>query len=93
MGAYGRRPDELKASLGVVYTMGLEVVPRSCKICDLIGCWTRHGITSVYTKEKNVKSDHEVQGPQKTYFKVYIIYWHGPTSFAMGRSKRGALLK
>ena len=32
--ASGSRPDKLEASLGAVYIMGREVVPRPCKICD-----------------------------------------------------------
>jgi hypothetical protein len=74
-----------QAYLGAVYTMGLEVVPRSCQICDwlLNLSWDHFGLY----QGKNSQSDHEVQGPQKTYFKVYIIYWHGPTGFAVGEAK------
>ena len=31
-------------------------------------------------------------GLPKTYLKVYIIYLHGPTCFAIGRGKRGAIV-
>ena len=49
----------------------------------VIGCYTCLGITLVYTK-----SDHEVRGPQKTYFKSYIIHWHGSMGFAVGEVKK-----
>ena len=39
----------------------------------VIGCLTRLGTTSVYTKEK-CQSDHGVRGPQNTYFRAYIIH-------------------
>ena len=40
----------------------------------VIGCWTCPNTTSVYTKKKNCQSDHGIWGPQKTYFKAYIIH-------------------
>ena len=36
---------------------------------------------------KRSQCDHGVRGPQKTYFKAYIIHWHGPTGFAAGEAK------
>ena len=53
----------------------------------VIGCWTRPGTTSVYTKEKKCESDDGVRGHQKTYPKAYIIHWHGPTGFTVGEAK------
>ena len=54
----------------------------------VIGYWTRPGTTSVYIlKGKNCQSDHVVQGPQKAYFKAYIIIPHGPMGFAVGEAK------
>ena len=52
----------------------------------VIGCSTRPGNTSVYTKEI-CKSNHGVRGTQKIYIKVYISHWHGPTSFAPVEAK------
>ena len=54
---------------------------------SVIGCWAHLGTTSIYTKEK-MSSDHGVWGPQKTYFKAYIIYWHGPRVLLWERQKR-----
>ena len=42
--------------------------------------------SSVYTKAKN-KNKNGIQGPQKTYFKAYIIHWHGPKGFVVGETK------
>ena len=53
--------------------MDLEVIPGPVKF--VIGCWTRHGRTSVYTKEKMSRWPWSSM-PQKAYFKVYIIRWH-----------------
>jgi hypothetical protein len=52
----------------------------------VIGRGIRPGTTSVYTREK-CQSDHGVRGPQKTYFKVYIIHWYDPTCFGVGEAK------
>ena len=41
---------------------------------SMIGCWTYPQTTSMITKGKKCQSDHEVWGPQKTYFKAYIIH-------------------
>ena len=68
----------------VVYTMDHEVVQSLVKF--VIGYWTRPVTTSVYTKEKTSEWPCS-WGPQKTYFKVYIIHWHGPTSFVVGEAK------
>ena len=70
---------------GVVYTMEHEVVPRPCKICDwLLNLYRDHfGLH----RRKKCHSDYGVQGPQKTYFKAYIIHWHSPRGFAMGEAK------
>ena len=44
----------------------------------VIGCWTCPRTTLVYSKEKM---------SEWPYFKVYIIHWHGPTSFAVWEAK------
>ena len=54
---------------------------------SMIGCWTRPGTTLVHTKEK-MSVCHGVRGPQKTYFKPYVIHWHSPRGFATGEAKR-----
>jgi hypothetical protein len=63
--------------LGVVYTMDHEVVPRPCKnmwlAIELIP-WSLR-----FTPRRKL--------PQKTYFKAYIIHWHGPTGFTAGETK------
>ena len=46
-----------------------------------------------FTRGKRYQSDHEVWGPQKTYFKAFIIHWHGPTGFFVGRGKRDAMIE
>ena len=38
-------------------------------------------------QEKECESDHDVRGPQKTYFNAYIIHWYGPMGFAVGEAK------
>ena len=53
-----------------------------------IGCWTRPMTVLFYTKEKKCQSDRGVWGPQKTYFKAYIIHWHCSTSLWWERQKR-----
>ena len=52
----------------------------------VIGCWTRPGSSSVYTKQKCQRA-HRYWGPQKTIFKPCSIHWHGPTVFLLGRAK------
>ena len=71
--------------------MDHEVVPRPYKICNwlLNSSWNHFGLH----QRKKCQSDHEVWDPQKTYFKVYIIQWYGPTGFAVGRGKRSALIE
>ena len=66
--------------------MDHEVVSRPCKISDwlLNSSWDHFNLH----QGKNCLSDYEVRGLQKTYFKAYIIYWHGPTDFAMRESKK-----
>jgi hypothetical protein len=72
--------------LGVAYNMDHEAVPRLSKICD----WLLNSSQDHFGlhQGKKCQSDHEVQGPQKTYFKAYIIHGHGPTCFAMGETKK-----
>ena len=53
-----------------------------------IGCWTRPGTTTVYTKEKMSKLPWSlILGPQKAYFKAYIFHQQGPTGFVAGEAK------
>jgi hypothetical protein len=54
--------------------MDHEAVPRLCKICD----WLLNSSQDHFGlhQGKKCQSDHEVQGPQKTYFKAYIIHGH-----------------
>ena len=67
--------------LGVVYTMDYEDVPGPCKSVD----WLLN--SSRETKEKKCQSDRGGWGPQKTYFKAYIIHWHDSTGFAVREAK------
>ena len=46
-----------------------------------------------FTTRTQHKNDHGVQGPQKTYFKAYIIHWHCSTCFAVGKTKKGAMVE
>ena len=46
-----------------------------------------------FTPRTNCHRDHEVRGPQKTYFKAYIVHRHGPMGFTLGRGKRGAMVR
>ena len=41
-----------------------------------------------FTPRKNCHNDHGVWGHQKTYFKGYIIPWHGSTNLQWERQKR-----
>ena len=51
-------PWTMKSSQGVVESViGFELVPGSLQ----------------FTPRKKCQDDHGVQGPQKTYFKTYII--------------------
>ena len=65
--------------------MDYEFVPRPCKICDwlLNSSWDHFGLH----QGKKFESGHEIRGPQKTYFKAYIIHCCGPTYFAVGEAK------
>ena len=36
---------------------------------------------------RKCQNDHGVRGPQKTYFKAYIIHWRGPMRFAVEKAK------
>ena len=40
-----------------------------------------------FTSSGKGKSDHGTWGPQKVYFKAYIIHYHGPMGFAVGEAK------
>ena len=81
--------------------MDREVVPRPCKICDwlLNSSWDHFSLHQ--GKEKKCESDHIVRGLQMTYFKAYIINWHGPTGFAVreaqitafGRKREGPMIE
>ena len=73
----------MSKGLFTLWTMKLSQGP----VKFVIGCWTRPKTSLVYTKEKNCQSDYGVRGPQKTYFKAYIIHWHGPTDFVVGEAK------
>ena len=76
--------------LRVVYIMDHEVVPRPFKICD----WLLDSSRDHFGLHKGKMSKWPwSSGPQKTYFKAYIIHWHGPTNFCSGRGKRGALVE
>ena len=61
----------------------------------MIGCLTCPKITLVDTliPRKNGHSDHGVRGPQKIYFKAYIILLHGPTCFVVREAKKGGLVE
>ena len=77
--------------LRAVYSMDHEVVPRPCKICDwlLNLSWDYFGLH----QGQKCQSDHGSRGFQKTCFRAYIIHWHGPSDFAAGVAKRGALIE
>jgi hypothetical protein len=64
--------------------MDYEVVSRPCKF--VIGCWTRPGTTSVYTKKKWLMWPHSLRSP-KDIFQGLQYPLHGPTSFAVGKAK------
>ena len=49
---------------------------RPCKICDWL--WNSSQNHIDLHQGKKTQSDHRVRAFQKTYFKAYIIYWHGP---------------
>ena len=51
-----------------------------------IGYWTCLGTTSI-TPRKKSQSDHEAQGPQKTYFKAYTMNMHDLMGFVVGEAK------
>ena len=65
--------------------MDHEVIPRPCNIYN----WLLNSSQDHFGLHQGKKchSDHEVRGPHKTYFKAYIIHWHGPTSNAVGEAK------
>ena len=62
-----------------------EVIPRPYKFCDwmLNTTWDHFSLH----QGKIGQNDHEVQGPQNTYLKAYIIHWHGPMGLAVGEAK------
>ena len=53
----------------------------------VIGGWTRPKSISVYIKKKNVRVIMETWGSKKVYYHTYIIHYHGPTNFVVGRAK------
>ena len=62
--------------------MDHEVIPRPCKGVDwlLNSSWDHFGLH----QGNKCQSGYEGWGPQETYFKAHIIiYWHGPTDFAV----------
>jgi hypothetical protein len=65
------------------------VIPRPYKICDWLGnsSWDHFRLH----QEKHVIVIMEFEVP-KSYFKAYIIHWHGPNNLCGGRGKRGALV-
>ena len=72
-------------SPGVVYTMDPWSRPKA-----LWNMWLvveRVLGPLPFMLRKKCQSDHGVRGPQKTYFKAFIIHWHGPMGFAMGEAR------
>jgi hypothetical protein len=69
--------------LGVVYTMDHEVVLSPINFG--IGCWTRLGITSTYTKENMSKWPWSSRSPKR--YNLRPIHWHRPTGFVVGEAK------
>lgn len=70
--------------LHVVCTMDHEVAPRSC----VIGCWTCFGMTSVYTKDTNVRVTMEFEDPIRHVSRPTLsIGMDGPMGFCGGKGK------
>jgi hypothetical protein len=65
--------------------MDYEIVPRPRKIYDWLLNSSRYHFG--LHQDKTCQSDHGGWGPHMTYFKAYIIQWHGPTSFVVGEAK------
>jgi hypothetical protein len=65
--------------------MDHEVIPSPYKIRD----WVLNSFRNYFDlhQETKCQSDHGVCGPQKTYFKAYIIHLHGPMGFVMWEAK------
>ena len=69
---------------GVVYTMGPWSCPKALQNMWLAGELISEPLR--FTPRKKSHRDHGFRGPQKTYYKAYIIHWHGPMGFALGEA-------
>ena len=65
--------------------MDHDVIPRSYKNVVWLLNLSREDFG--LHQGKKCQSDHGVWGPQKTYFKAYIIHWHCQISFVVEEAK------
>jgi hypothetical protein len=57
--------------------------------CSKLRDWSLHLSPDNFDlhQGKECKCDHKTWDPQKAYFQAYIIHYHGPTGFAVGKAK------